>query len=106
MIVGDGALRSINPRRPVDALAEVRGAQVDQAAALDWPIVAVNQREPVDRAPMRIDDQDLIQQMTSVEGKLLSRLVAGRDDLDDERRGWRKPHATRATAMQPASGTR
>jgi hypothetical protein len=88
----------------IELLRQLRGAEVDQAAVLDWVVLAaVDEPQPVDGALSWIDDQHLVDVVGGVEGELLPGLVSGRNDLDDQRRGW-VPRAGAAGAVQGAVG--
>jgi hypothetical protein len=70
-------------RGPVDLLGEFAAAEVDEAAPLDRTIFAVGEPEPLDRSPPRIDDEQLVDVVASVERQLLPGLIVGRRDLYD-----------------------
>lgn len=58
--VSRASCRSALDRRPVDPLGQVGRAEFDQSAALDRLAPVAAQRQPIDRALVRIDDQKLI----------------------------------------------
>ena len=93
------------PRRlgPVDPLGQRGRPEVDQPGALDVAVLAVSEREPVNGLLGGLDDQHLIDAMGSIEGQLLPALVAGGDDLDNQRRGG-EPGLAGDLAVQAAVG--
>src|SRR5205807_3371486 len=88
--VGTSSWKREMPRAvsgPVDPLREIGWAEVDQAAALHLAILAAGEREPVNLALARLDDQDLVHVVSGIERQLLPALVARRGDLHHERHG-------------------
>src|SRR5450755_3072166 len=88
---------------PVDPLGELDRSELDEGAALDRPVLALLEREPVHRPFVRVDDQDLVDVMGGEERELLPALIARRHDLYHQS-GGRMPHRGSAGAVQPAVG--